>query len=780
MKILQVIHGYPMRYNAGSEVYTQTLCHELAKNHELHVFTREEDPFAPDYRLRTESDDTLSSVTLHLINNPNNRDRYRVEEIDTKFSEILTRIKPDIVHIGHLNHLSTSLVLVAAKSSIPIIYTLHDFWLTCPRGQYIQMFPKNNEQWKLCDGQDNRKCAEHCYSRYFGGSSEHIERDIQYWSEWVEWRMAHIREISHLIDVFISPSHIVLDRLKCDFNLPADKFIHLDYGFELTRLSGRNRSQEDNFCFGYIGTHIPAKGIDQLITAFSKLSGNPILKIWGRQRDQITDSLKNLAGNLLNSGSDRIEWLPEYSNKNIVKEVFNRIDAIVVPSIWEENSPLVIHEAQQARLPVITANIGGMSEYVHHEINGLLFEHRTIASLAGQMQRFIDNPKFAESLGKKGYLFSENGDVIDIKSHCQSIETIYERIIEKKKSRQNITKKGPWRITFDTNPDLCNMKCIMCEEHSPLSKLQINRRVDGIKQRIMPFELIEKTVAEAVKFGLMEIIPSTMGEPLLYKDFEKIIDLCKKHNVKLNLTTNGSFPRLGAELWAKKIVPVASDIKISWNGANKESQEKIMIGSNFNEILNNIKTLINERDNHYLDGGNRCRITLQLTYMKDNIDEIPDIINMAINLGIDRIKGHHLWAHFKEIEHQSLRHNEKSISQWNQIVRDCWAIVHNTPLANGKSITLENFEPINLETAVNVDTDSNCPFLGNEAWVSALGRFDPCCAPDAQRRTLGEFGNLNQENFINIWHGNAYQNLIQTYKEKELCRTCPMRKKQKS
>jgi hypothetical protein len=40
MKILKVIHGYPMRYNAGSEVYSQTLCHGLAERHEVHVFTR--------------------------------------------------------------------------------------------------------------------------------------------------------------------------------------------------------------------------------------------------------------------------------------------------------------------------------------------------------------------------------------------------------------------------------------------------------------------------------------------------------------------------------------------------------------------------------------------------------------------------------------------------------------------------------------------------------------------------------------------------------------------
>ena len=56
MKILKVIHGYPMRYNAGSEVYSQTLCQGLADRHEVHVFTREEDPFAPDYRLRQDRD----------------------------------------------------------------------------------------------------------------------------------------------------------------------------------------------------------------------------------------------------------------------------------------------------------------------------------------------------------------------------------------------------------------------------------------------------------------------------------------------------------------------------------------------------------------------------------------------------------------------------------------------------------------------------------------------------------------------------------------------------
>ncbi len=61
MKILLVIHGYPMRYNAGSEVYTQSLAQALADRHEVHVFTRQQNKFLPDYVL-TEDFDSFEEV----------------------------------------------------------------------------------------------------------------------------------------------------------------------------------------------------------------------------------------------------------------------------------------------------------------------------------------------------------------------------------------------------------------------------------------------------------------------------------------------------------------------------------------------------------------------------------------------------------------------------------------------------------------------------------------------------------------------------------------------
>ena len=434
LKILQVIHGYPMRYNAGSEVYTQGLAQALAERHEVHVFTRQENAFLPEYAVQRDSDPSELAITLHVINMARARDGYRHQAVDDAFADVLDEVKPDVVHVGHLNHLSTSLVFAARDRGVPVVFTLHDYWLMCPRGQFIQTYPEDpSDPWAVCDGQDDRKCAERCYSRYFSGDTGEYELDAAYWTQWVGRRMSHMREVCEAVDVFIAPAMYLLRRFRDDFGLPEEKLVYLDYGFHLDRMAGRERAPGTPFTFGYIGTHIPAKGVDHLIQAFGELSGESRLRIWGRDRGVETQGLKTLARSLPGTAGDRVEWMGEYRNQDIVPDVFNLCDAIVVPSIWAENSPLVIHEAQQARVPVITADYGGMAEYVQHEENGLLFTHRDPESLARQMQRLAGDPKLATRLGSRGYLQSTDGNVPDIRHHALAMEQIYERLVRERR-----------------------------------------------------------------------------------------------------------------------------------------------------------------------------------------------------------------------------------------------------------------------------------------------------------------------------------------------------------
>jgi len=432
MRILKVIHGYPMRYNAGSEVYSQMLCHALANRHEVHVFTREENPFKPDYIIETEADTTDSRIKLHVMNLSGDRHHYQYQHptADQKFTQLLDKIKPDIVHIGHLNHLSTSIVYAIKQQKIPILFTLHDYWLMCPRGQFMQRNANlDSELWAACTGQDNKKCAIQCYSGCLSGAPKEQEQELNFWEQWVARRMDHTRDITQLIDHFVAPSRYLYQRFVDDFQLPKEKITYLDYGFDLQRFAkARQRLANEPFTFGYIGTHIPAKGIQHLIQAFSLMQGNCLLRIWGRP-NQNTASLKALAASCVGKQKSNIEWLGEYCNNEILSEVFNKVDCIVVPSIWVENSPLVIHEALQARVPVITANVGGMAEYITHEVNGLLFEHRNSNSLAQQMQILLDNPVFAKKIGSRGYLLSPDNNIPDLVAHVQQIESLYYHIL---------------------------------------------------------------------------------------------------------------------------------------------------------------------------------------------------------------------------------------------------------------------------------------------------------------------------------------------------------------
>lgn len=336
---------------------------------------------------------------------------------------------------------------------------------------------------------------------------------------------------------------------------------------------------------------------------------------------------------------------------------------------------------------------------------------------------------------------------------------------------------GPWRITFDTNPDECNLHCVMCEgfsEHSDRPRL---RREADLPPRRMDIALIRRVVAEAKPLGLREIIPSTMGEPLLYEGFDAILDLCREFDVKLNLTTNGTFPRRSASEWARRICPVGSDVKVSWNGARPETAQAVMKGIRWEVAQKNLREFLAVRDSIAREGGNRCTVTLQTTFLETNVEELPEMVRLAARLGIDRVKGHHLWVHFPGIADQSMRRNEGAVARWNRIVEEAHSAVEQFRKPDGGAVRLENILPIG-PTGEEAPHEWDCPFLGREAWVAPEGRFNPCCAPDALRRTLGDFGSLERRPLAEIWNGSEYLELVEGYRKHALCRSCTMRRPQ--
>ena len=200
VRILQVIHGYPMRYNAGSEVYTQGLAQALAERHEVHVFTRQENGFpSQNTHAHQETDPSDPRITLHVVNMARARDGYRHSFRGRRLRRSTwMRFGPDIVHVGHLNHL-IHLPCFRGESSVRFPVDIHPSRLLADvsegpvhpdvRQRTLQTYGP------VCDGQDDRKCAVRCYVRYFSGSEEEYEADASHWTDWVGRRMGHIRKV---------------------------------------------------------------------------------------------------------------------------------------------------------------------------------------------------------------------------------------------------------------------------------------------------------------------------------------------------------------------------------------------------------------------------------------------------------------------------------------------------------------------------------------------------------------------------------------------------------
>jgi glycosyltransferase involved in cell wall biosynthesis len=183
----------------------------------------------------------------------------------------------------------------------------------------------------------------------------------------------------------------LMQKLFVKHGLDEQIIHHIPYGIDTAPLKkGQKKSASDELRIAFIGTLGEHKGPDLLIKAFLELpyAVKASLTLYGESKHfpEYCNYLHQLVD--VSSVSEKITFAGTFPNSNI-GEVFSKIDILVVPSRWYENTPLVIQSAFAAKTPIIAANLGGMSELVKHEFNGLLFEANNVKSLTDQLLRLI-------------------------------------------------------------------------------------------------------------------------------------------------------------------------------------------------------------------------------------------------------------------------------------------------------------------------------------------------------------------------------------------------------
>ena len=221
------------------------------------------------------------------------------------------------------------------------------------------------------------------------------------------------------------------------------------------------------------------------------------------------------------------------------------------------------------------------------------------------------------------------------------------------------------RITLLTNPYKCNLLCPLCFLNQRKGAERVNL---GCESRIwgsrsfgeMSFETarvaIEKYAAERDSSGkriLREVIPSTMGEPLLYSHFDELLEVCESLGIPLNLTTNGTFPGAwGSDAEMAALLHACSDIKISYLASEQFEGWKANV-EKFVDVRRKLMACDAEQggcaENAALGGDAAnsmliarflgiATVSLQVTLHKKNVNDVAEIVSWASSVGIDRIK----------------------------------------------------------------------------------------------------------------------------------------------
>jgi glycosyltransferase involved in cell wall biosynthesis len=231
-------------------------------------------------------------------------------------------------------------------------------------------------------------------------------------SEQLKKRRNSIEKTLENVDFFLAPSLYIKKQFEA-LGIHSDKIILHCLGLAIPKARVVGKRIDNRIKFAFIGTIIPAKGVHILIKAFNGIkSDSAILRIYGKLKDYAgfggyPQSLKAAKKN------KNIEFIGEFCHEEVEK-VLSTIDVLIVPSVWQENNPLIIREAFAARVPVVASRMGGIPETLVDGVNGLLFQPGSVNELRNKMQFIIDHP-----------------NIIDIfKSSLPQVKSIQEEINE--------------------------------------------------------------------------------------------------------------------------------------------------------------------------------------------------------------------------------------------------------------------------------------------------------------------------------------------------------------
>ncbi|WP_426610888.1 glycosyltransferase family 4 protein [Bradyrhizobium sp. McL0616] len=362
MRILITSSLYPTpgapKVVGGAEIFVRRIAEGLLKNGDAVEVVRAAS--LPEQPMETSNGIDVYSAPVKNIYRPFTGQRsaparglwHATEDWRQRAELVAGRIrafKPDVLHSNNLSGLTTAVWKVAAELDVPVLHTLHDYYLTCPR----------------CSRFSKGKACEHtCMS----------------------CRLLTInrRSATKYLRGVVGVSQRILD-IHLETGLFADTQLRkvIPHASTMAVSAPSKEPPGPVLTFGFIGRLTEEKGIYNLVKAFAYLPRDRVrLVIAGVADADVQHELRAMAPKA------SIEFLGFVEPETF----YSQIDVVVIPPIWEEPGPLVVADAQAARKPFLGTQFGGIPEAVKRGAVGWLTAPDP-KSLADSIMRIMSNPQ---------------------------------------------------------------------------------------------------------------------------------------------------------------------------------------------------------------------------------------------------------------------------------------------------------------------------------------------------------------------------------------------------
>jgi glycosyltransferase involved in cell wall biosynthesis len=264
------------------------------------------------------------------------------DTLDAEFNRILQEYRPEVIHTNVLGGLTTAMWRVAYRHKIPVVHTVHDYYLVC-----------KNSGMRTQTG----NCESQCRGcKVISRNSRH---DTKYVTA-VAYVSKHMRLVHESAGIFISANHITEEIIGA-----------------FKRSHSPTRPERGTILkIGFLGRVAPDKGLDRLISEVGAAKSQIRLLVGGEGEAGYIEMLRRLAK------PGTVEFLGRVAPDTFL----DSIDVLVVPSLWNEPAARVVYEAGLSNLPVVVTKRGGLPQLVEYGTRGWIYD----PDLKGDLPRVIN------------------------------------------------------------------------------------------------------------------------------------------------------------------------------------------------------------------------------------------------------------------------------------------------------------------------------------------------------------------------------------------------------